>query len=92
MANLIDLAGEAGDFEKAKWILTGQTDESLWEIQASQWSWNRKSEPIFATYYDSETEGKLTLEKLATNSPLSNGRYYGFVIVNDTTVMFAKGM
>jgi hypothetical protein len=41
--------------------------------------------------YDSETEGKLTLEKLAANIPLSSGKYYGFVIV-DGTVMFAKGM
>lgn len=40
--------------------------------------------------YDSESEGKLTLEKLAANVPLSNGKYYGFVMVNDT-VMFAKG-
>ena len=41
--------------------------------------------------YDSESEGKLTLEKLAANAPLSNGKYYGFVMVNDT-VMFAKGL
>ena len=45
--------------------------------------------------YDSESEGKLTLKKLAANipSPLSSGlgRYYGFVIANGT-VMFAKGM
>jgi hypothetical protein len=43
--------------------------------------------------YDSESEGKLTLEKLAANIPLpsASGKYYGFVIVNDTAVMFAKG-
>ena len=41
--------------------------------------------------YDSESEGKLTLKKLAANIPLlPNRKYYGFVIVNDT-VMFAKG-
>ena len=47
--------------------------------------------------YDPESEGKLTLEKVAANilGPLSGGlglgKYYGFVIVNDM-VMFAKGM
>ena len=38
--------------------------------------------------YDSESEGKLTLKKLAADILLSNGKYYGFVNVNDT-VMFA---
>ena len=42
--------------------------------------------------YDSESEGKLTLEKLAANIPLPSGKYYGFVIVNDMAVMFAKDM
>ena len=41
--------------------------------------------------YDSESEGKLTLKSLAANIPLINGKFYGFVIVNDT-VMFAKGV
>ena len=41
--------------------------------------------------YDSESEGKLNLGKLATDIPSTSGKYHGFVIVNDT-VMFAKGM
>ena len=41
--------------------------------------------------YDSESEGKLNLGKLATDIPSTSRKYHGFVIVNDT-VMFAKGM
>ena len=101
MANVISLAGEARDFNQAKWISTGQI--YLTNPPGAMQAYYDTIYDIPSKYQNSllpnnainilESEGKLTLEKLAANIPLpaSSGKYYGFIIVKDT-VMFAKGM
>ena len=73
-------------------------DESLWEIQASQRSWNLLSELSLPSYLWFGIRGQTNIEKLAADIQvlLSSGMmYYRFVIVNmndSDMVMFAKGM